>query len=166
MKKSNYPNRKSIRLRGYDYASEGWYFITINAKEFKHIFGEIRKGVMYPSRLGEIVEEEWIATGEIRKNIKLHSYVVMPNHFHAVVEIRYSLNKKNVPGKFTSPKQTLSAIIRSFKSSVTRRNNAEKLEKKNEVWHGRFHDRIIRDEKEFVNVENYILNNVRDWKRR
>ncbi|HLV41735.1 MAG TPA: transposase [Brumimicrobium sp.] len=163
MKKSNYPNRKSIRLNSYDYASIGRYFVTINAIEYKHIFGQIKNGVMYLSRLGEILEEEWLITGEIRKNIKLHSYVVMPNHFHAIVEICYSLNKDNIPGEFVSPKQTLPAIIRSFKSTVTRRSNAEKLEKRNEVWHGRFHDRIIRDDKEYMNVTKYIEDNIKNW---
>lgn len=164
MKKQNNLTRKSIRLKGYDYASIGWYFITINAIDHKHIFGEIKDKVMYPSKLGVILDKEWKKTGEIRKNIKLHEYVVMPNHFHAIVEICYSLNKDNIPGKFVSPKQTLPAIIRSYKSSVTRSSNELKLEKKNQVWHGRFHDRIIRDERELMNVKNYILNNVRDWK--
>lgn len=163
MKKTIYPNRKSIRLQGYDYASQGWYFVTINAVEWKHIFGGIKNGIMYPSKLGEIIEEEWQATPEIRKNIKLHAYVVMPNHFHAIVEICYSMNKDNVPGEFTAPKHTLSAVMRGFKGSVTREYKSLKLGNEKTVWHGRFNDKIIRNEREFISYTNYIEENVKVW---
>ncbi|PWH86043.1 transposase [Brumimicrobium oceani] len=163
MKKPKYPNRKSIRLERYDYASQGWYFVTINAVKWKHIFGKITGGKMHPTTLGEIIEEEWLASAEIRKNIKLHSYVVMPNHFHAIVEICYSLNKENVPGEFIAPKHTLSAVMRGFKGAVTRKYKSLELGNEKTVWHGKFNDHIIRNEKSFLYHTNYIKNNVKDW---
>ncbi|WP_107040236.1 transposase [Brumimicrobium mesophilum] len=163
MKNPKYPNRKSIRLKNYDYASQGWYFVTINAVEWKHIFGKIQNGEMQPSKLGEIIEQEWITTGEIRENIKLHAYVVMPNHFHAIIEICYSLNNDNPLGEFIAQKQTLSTIIRGFKGAVTRKYKSLKLGNLKTVWHGRFNDKIVRNEREYISFTNYIEDNVRVW---
>jgi REP element-mobilizing transposase RayT len=157
-------HRKSTRLKGYDYASMGYYFITVNSKDKRCIFGEIKDGIMYPTILGRIIEEEWKITGEIRKNIILHEYVVMPNHFHALVEICYSENKENIPGEFKAPAFTLSALVRSFKGAVTRRNNALEIGNKKGVWHRNFDDRIIRDSRGLLNVKKYIKDNVKNWK--
>lgn len=159
------PNRKSYRLKGYDYASAGYYFVTINSKDFQYIFGEIIEGIMYPNRLGEIIQEEWEYTGKLRENIKLYEYVVMPNHFHAIIEICYSKNKNNIPGEFKASKDTLSSIISGFKGSVTRRNNLWHPKNKDSVWHGRFYDRIIRTQRELLNVKNYIKDNVKKWEK-
>ncbi|WP_417265845.1 transposase [Brumimicrobium sp.] len=164
MKKPKLPNRKSLRLKGHDYASIGYYFITIDARKHLWLFGTIKNGKMYPNKLGEIIAEEWEFTREIRKNVKLHEYVVMPNHFHALVEICYSENKSNVPGEYKAPSQTLSAIVRGFKGAVTSKNKSLKLGNEKGVWHNSFNDQVIRDEQHLINVKNYIINNVRDWK--
>lgn len=163
MNKIIFPNRKSYRLKGYDYSSAGYYFVTINSKDFQYIFGKIKGGIMYLNALGEIVQEEWEYTAKLRDNIKLHEYVIMPNHFHAIIEICYSKNKNNIPGEFKASKDTLASILRGFKGSVTRRNNLLRPENKVSVWHGRFYDRIIRDQPELLNVKNYINDNVRKW---
>ena len=163
MNNSKFPNRKSARLKGYDYTSMGYYFITINSKNKRCIFGKIKDEVMYPNKLGEIIIEEWETMAKIRKNIKLHEYVVMPNHFNAVVEICYSMNKNNVPRKFLAA-HSLGTIIGSFKGAVTRKTNALKLGNEKGIWHVRFYDRIIRDAEELLNTNRYILNNVKNWK--
>ena len=165
MSKTTLPNRKSYRLKGYDYASVGYYFVTINSKDFRYIFGEINAGKMHLSQLGRIVQDEWEYTGKLRENIKLHEYVIMPNHFHAIIEICYSKNKNNTPGEFKATKETLATIIRLFKGSVTKSNRLLHPENKESVWHGRFYDRIIRDQQELLNVKKYIKNNVKKWKK-
>lgn len=85
-------HRKSIRLKGYDYTYAGWYYVTICTKDRKNLFGEIIKGEMILNDFGKIVNEEWLKTKEIRKNIDLDSYVVMPNHFHGTLIINYNEN--------------------------------------------------------------------------
>lgn len=164
MKKSILPNRKSVRLKGYDYASIGYYFITINSKDKRCIFGEIKDEVMHPNLLGEIIQEEWDITGKLRDNIKLHEYVLMPNHFHAIVEVCNSMNNTSVPGDFHNAAKSLGSIVRNFKGAVTRKHNSLKLGNEKGVWHVRYYDRIIRDERELLNVKNYIDNNVKNWK--
>jgi len=81
-------NRRSIRLKRYDYSSEGLYFITICTYKEQCIFGEIMNKKMHLNAAGKIAFNEWIKSGEIRSEIYLDEFVVMPNHFHAIVEIK------------------------------------------------------------------------------
>ena len=83
----DYPNRRSIRLKGYDYSQAGLYFITICVKNRECLFGEIKEGEMILNDAGEMVKTQWLALPKRFKNIQLYEYVVMPNHFHAILEI-------------------------------------------------------------------------------
>ena len=87
---------ESARLEGYDYSSEGMYFITINTERHQRYFGKIVEGKMLPTEIGKIAHEEWFRTLEIRNdmNLQLHEFVVMPNHIHGIIEI--GKNKFNV----------------------------------------------------------------------
>ena len=87
------PNRRSIRLPGYDYASAGWYFVTIICHKRQRLFGEVVRAYgirpqepkVILSRLGMFVEEDWLKTAELRPEVELGEFVVMPNHFHAII---------------------------------------------------------------------------------
>jgi len=87
----NKGNRKSIRLKGYDYSKEGFYFVTISTYKNQYLFGKIINGEMVLNDVGKIVEKLWMKSEEIRDNVKVHDLVVMPNHLHGVVEIVSSL---------------------------------------------------------------------------
>jgi len=80
-------HRRSMRLKGYDYASPGAYFVTMVTYLREQIFGEVVNGKMKCTALGEIVREEWVRSIGIRKEIQLFEdeFVVMPNHVHAIV---------------------------------------------------------------------------------
>ncbi len=80
---------ESIRLQHWDYANAGAYFITICTKNRAYFFGEIIDGEMHLNEIGKIAKQEWIKTPDIRPdmNLKLGEFVVMPNHFHAVLII-------------------------------------------------------------------------------
>ncbi len=80
-------NRKSIRLKGYDYSRPGLYFITICCKDRACLFGHVVKEGMILNEAGKMVEAEWLKLPQRFNNIKLHDFVVMPNHFHAILEI-------------------------------------------------------------------------------
>ena len=82
-------NRQSLRLKGYDYSKKGLYFITIVTQDRAMIFGEIKDGEMILNKLGKIAEEEWIKSIEIRNNITLHEYIIMPNHMHGIIQINF-----------------------------------------------------------------------------
>jgi hypothetical protein len=89
---------ETVRLINWDYGSEGMYFITICTKNREHYFGEIIHGEMHLNDLGQVVRQEWEKTPQIRPdmNLELGEFIVMPNHFHAILIIG-----KN---EFNSPK--------------------------------------------------------------
>jgi REP element-mobilizing transposase RayT len=81
------PKRRSIRLPGYDYASAGWYFVTIVCHKRQNLFGEIHNGQMVLNAAGKMVEECWFNIPKHFPNTELHEFVVMPNHVHGIIEI-------------------------------------------------------------------------------
>ncbi|MCI0699389.1 hypothetical protein L0337_46225 [candidate division KSB1 bacterium] len=91
-------HRRSIRLKGYDYSQAGAYFITICTHERECIFGEIRDGKMHLNEIGKIVEAEWLKTAEIRDNVELDAFVVMPNHVHGIIIITGNAGTDDVVG--------------------------------------------------------------------
>ncbi len=80
-------HRRSIRLKGYDYSREGMYFITICTHGRECLFGKIENGIMMTNTSGRIVLGEWFKTTEIRSNIELGEFVIMPNHIHGIIII-------------------------------------------------------------------------------
>jgi REP element-mobilizing transposase RayT len=82
-------HRRSIRLKGYDYAQAGAYFVTLVSYQRENYFGEVVDGKVQLSPLGEIIREEWFRSTEIRKEIRLNEdeFVIMPNHIHGIVWI-------------------------------------------------------------------------------
>lgn len=116
-------HRRSIRLKNYDYAGKGLYFITLCTAQRKNIFGRIINGELFLNPLGEIAKEEWARTPEIRNNITLGEFIIMPNHMHCIISIDYQIRKpgKDEIGKFHSPSHTIGAIIRGYKGATTRR---------------------------------------------
>ena len=159
---------KSTRLNGWDYSSDGAYFITICTKNRKCIFGNVVHGEIKLSAIGKIVANEWIKTEQIRTYIQLDEWIVMPNHFHAILFIN-NLNVETCRGmslqkynQFSKPiSQSLSMIINHFKSAVIR--SCKKNGFVNFQWQSRFHDHIIRNEKELNNIRTYITNNSLQW---
>jgi REP element-mobilizing transposase RayT len=123
-------HRRSIRLRDYDYSQGGAYFVTICARHRACLFGDVIGDGVELTTLGCIVEDEWLRTPAIRPQVTLDAYVIMPNHFHAVLfidgdrahPVRAYCNTplhKNTPAdhvpSLRSPSQTIGAIVRGFK---------------------------------------------------
>jgi len=79
--------RRSIRIKGYDYSQQGMYFVTVCTYDKKCNLGKVINDDMQLNEYGHIVENEWIKTTDIRNNIELDSYVIMPNHFHGIVNL-------------------------------------------------------------------------------
>jgi hypothetical protein len=80
-------HRRSIRLHGYDYALPGAYFITLCVFNRKCIFGHVVEGRMDENDCGKIVREQWLESAQIRQELALDAFVVMPNHVHGIVWI-------------------------------------------------------------------------------
>ncbi len=162
------PNRRSPRLPGYDYAQDGGYFVTICTHERACLFGEVIDGAMRLNALGVIVAEEWQRSGEIRAEIVLDAWVIMPNHMHAIVFIHHA-DLDYVPGGEsncpTGPRpKSLSSLMAGFKSVATKRINAHRGMPGAPVWQGRYHDHIIRHERDLDRHRQYIIENPARWR--
>jgi putative transposase len=166
-------HRRSIRLQGYDYAQAGAYFVTLVTYQRDALFGEIIDGEMKLNRKGEIVQEEWFASVNIRKEIRLHpeEFVIMPNHIHGIVWIENDVGADGRPpvpndGRPPVPRpqmkpRSLGSFIAGFKSSVTKRIRDELNE--TGIWQRNYYERIIRNEKELDAIYRYIESNPLNW---
>ncbi len=164
---------KSTRLKDWDYSSNGGYFVTICTRNRECFFGDIENGTMELSVIGKIVSDEWIRTKQIRKNIELDEWVIMPDHFHGIVIINNdyigcnvethghaSLQTKHT-NTFGPQSKNLSAIIRGFKGTTTKQIHLAGFY--DFAWQPRFNEHIIRNEKELNRIRTYIRNNPLKW---
>jgi putative transposase len=154
-------HRNSIRLRGYDYAGGGLYFLTLCAYQKMCIFGSILNDTMHASPYGEILKEEWLLSSQIRPGILLDEWILMPNHFHALVTLPQSFLETTTP----RPPRSLGSFVAGFKSATTRRIRAMAGIADLSVWQRNYFERIIRDQNELETVRAYIQNNPRNWSR-
>ena len=180
--KGKYRN-ESIRLQNWDYGWAAAYFVTICTKDRECFFGDVVDGVMRLSAIGEIAESEWLKTFEMRldMNLTMGEFVVMPNHFHAIIgigkneynsgdncgdtmhcvpTIGTTTGNQTPKNRFGPQSKNLASIIRGFKIGVTR--NARKINPAF-AWQSRFHDHIIRNEASFHRITRYIQNNPANW---
>jgi putative transposase len=89
-------HRRSIRLKGYDYAQAGAYFITIVTYQRDRLFGDIANERMRLNQFGQIADECWQAIPEHFSNVELGTYLVMPNHVHGIIVIHDDDNENRM----------------------------------------------------------------------
>tara|TARA_R110000868_G_scaffold304437_17_gene565321 strand:- start:53054 stop:53683 length:630 start_codon:yes stop_codon:yes gene_type:complete len=87
VKNSNlkYKRKNSLRLKGFDYSTEGIYFITISSKTKNFPLSTIVHDTVVLTPLGKVIENEWLKTPKIRTGITLGNFIIMPDHFHALI---------------------------------------------------------------------------------
>ncbi len=169
-------NINSTRLKSYNYADDGYYFITICAGNRMNYFGEIEEGKMILNEIGEMVNEYYLEIPNHFENVILDYFCIMPNHVHWIIKINNILcrdainrvstmnnNKKWWIAWNKNPMLTqncLWKIIRWYKGICS-----FEIHKINSdfSWQSRFYDRIIRDEDELNRIRNYILENPLNW---
>lgn len=147
------PKRKNIRLHNYNYSYNGAYFITICTKNKENLLWKnvgancVRPLDQLPlSKIGIVIENEIYKLNTVYENIKVDKYQIMPNHIHLIIFIYEDSNGR------TQFAPTISRIITQFKGSITKQIGFS-------IWQKSFYDRIIRNEKEYQSVWNYIHNN-------
>ncbi len=79
-------DRKSMRLQGYDYSQAGFYFVTICIQNRMKLFGNIESGEMKLNQAGKMVDQWWLKLDE-KFYINLDEYIIMPDHFHGIIQI-------------------------------------------------------------------------------
>ncbi len=163
--------RKANRLKDYHYSQAGCYFVTICTKDKVNHFGSIRNDKMILNNIGKIAYNNWQNIKNHFDNVELDVFVIMPNHIHGIVNIiepDYRINpiedahmRPNIKTLQSRTKMALSKIIQQYKSSVTRDVNARY--KNYFGWQRSFYEHIIRNDKSFYNIQEYIYYNPMKW---
>ncbi len=174
-------HRRSIRLKGYDYAQAGAYFVTLCTQGRACLFGEAVDGEMRLNARGEIVRQCWADMPIHFPRVALDAFVIMPNHVHGIIVLaddalvgaRHAVPLPNavpVPShreqmeRFGQPVAgSIPTIIRSFRSAVTYRLNALRGTPGTPVWQRNYYEHIIRNERAMIAIREYILNNPIQW---
>jgi REP element-mobilizing transposase RayT len=156
---------ESTRLRHWDYGSPGWYFVTICTQNRECLFGEIVQGQVKLSPAGTVVQAELRNVPSHYSNVIIDASVVMPNHLHAIIVIDGPHQFSPWPspsrsGESLPSSQSLSSIVRSFKSGVTYRWRRLGIEC---AWQARFYEHILRGNASVNAVRDYIQNNPLNW---
>jgi putative transposase len=181
-----FKQRKQNRLKGFDYSSEGYYFITVCIHNKKEIFGHIKNDVMILSKAGKIAQNKWLEIPEHHKYAEPKEFVIMPNHMHGIIQIKEQVQAgltmqvhagmnptetdiqsiKNSVQAGLNPTAAqyskLAITIGSYKSGVSREIRRANYDPGFE-WQKSFYDHIIRDESSHYNIVKYISENPLKW---
>ena len=177
-------HRRSIRLKGYDYSQAGLYFITICTQNRLCVFGEIKNGEMVLNDAGMMIKTVWHEIPVYYHGFNIHEFIVMPNHVHGIIQI--ISNSKSVGAgpcacpinewkqiigqpQGVAPTMSLSDIVHRFKTLTTKRytdgvknNNWPRFDKR--LWQRNYYEHIIRNEKTYYQISEYIETNPLKWK--
>ncbi len=182
--KNKLPKRKIIRLQDYDYSYEGLYFITICTHNKEKLFGKVENDNVILNEYGKIVEKHWLKIEEYNKNIKLLEYIIMPNHIHGILwfleyigDIEEGFIKKDYNIKeeletkerkeyiISRRKMALPKIIGKFKMQSAKEINMKRAGERKSVWQRGYYEHIIRNEKSYIKIADYILKNPLKWEK-
>jgi len=150
------PFRKSTRLKGYNYSTPGAYFITICTYGRQELLSEIvgdDAHIVPQNKLTEIgnICDKYINNINLKyENVTVDKYIIMPNHIHMIVSLHGTMWA-------SSPTMNIKNVISSFKTMVTK-------EIGDSIWQRSYHDHIIRGEKDYQKIREYIDTNVARWK--
>ena len=166
---ANKNRRKQIRLKNFDYSSPNNYFVTICTKNRENLFGDIQRREMVLNEVGRIAEKCWAEIPKHFPNIELDIFQIMPNHVHFILRILCRGVQLNAPtgkdvnhfSEISPKKNTLSIIIRTFKGAIKTICNQQGLHLE---WQRGYYEHIIRNEKSYQKIYNYIISNSQTWK--
>lgn len=172
---SNTYRTESLRLKGYDYTVAGAYFVTICTLEMRKVLGVVDNGEFTGNKFSRIVLDKWNDLGNHYSNCFPDIFVVMPNHVHGIIRIIYPVpetimkNQNSETGlKSTSTeanikKHPLSEMIRAFKTFSTKEINLQLETPGKSFWQKDYYERVIRNEKEYERIWDYIHCNPLRW---
>ena len=153
------PKRKHPRLKDYDYAQNGAYYITICVEKHQCILGHIDENKnMCLSAYGEVARKYLQEIDTHYPFVHVVNYIVMPNHVHLLIQ-------KELPPRVLAEVQvkddfktaSIDVIVRAFKRMTTR-------EIGHSIWQGSFYDHVIRNYADIQRVSDYIDANPRRWR--
>lgn len=160
----NFFDRRSIRLKHYDYSQQGAYFVTICTEYRQCLWGEIKQDQVLLNHLGAIALQCWLEIPAHFPSVELDVFVIMPNHLHGILWITKSVNQEEKYHQFQKVvKGSILSIVRSFKGAVTKKINQICQQKGTSlIWQRNYYEKVIKNEEMLNNVREYILNNPRN----
>jgi len=177
---------ESQRWQMWDYSKPASYFITMCSHNRIHSFGEVVNQKMVLSDIGKIVANEFALMPSYHCRIILDEWIIMPNHVHFVITLG-DYNFDNLGGagierihEFALPSPTnhqldaksyrkarrkmiIPKIIGKFKMKTSKQINLLRNSVKTPNWQADYHDHIIRNQRAYSNIINYIINNPIVW---
>ncbi len=158
-------HRRSLRLRGHDYAEAGAYLVTICTHGRVTWLADIDADGTHPTAFGTVVEACWRDVPRHLEGVGLDTFVIMPDHLHGIIVLpqrRGDTATGHATWQGSAP-GSLSAILQNLKAVSTRRLRAAGFELSEGVWQRGFHDRILPDEAELAGARAYIDGNPARW---
>ncbi len=155
--------RHSIRLKDYDYRSQGLYFITICTYKKISFFGQVTGGMLELNEYGRMTARLWQALPGYFPDVALDTYIIMPNHLHGIIAITQEISSvlpAHPPGSdapLPPNAGSLGQIIRAFKARTTRHLRQRGLEEF--AWHRNYYEHIIRGPRDLERIRRYIMTN-------
>ena len=148
------PQRKSNRLKDYDYSNAGYYFLTICVKDRYNLLGRIHSdNTVILSKHGKIVKERIETIAGYFPYSSVVKYVIMPNHIHLIIRLS---NNDNLADSNNRTNMTIPRIVSTFKRLSNKEIGFN-------LWQRSYHDHIIRNEEEYTMIWDYIENNPANW---
>ena len=154
-------HRKPNRLKYYNYSENGVYFITICAKDKKKVFGEVVGGgaldtpFVKLSPIGKIAEK-YIRSTEKMKGVVLKNFVIMPNHIHLLVSVECADCRGGTSRAPSPTNDVIPRLVAVLKRLVN-------IDAGMNVFQRSYHDHIVRNEKDYLRIWEYIDNNPTKW---
>lgn len=155
----SHPEREQNRLMGYDTSQNGAYFITVCVQDRAEILWKsvgancVRPDQPVPlSDIGEMIDREINKIKFVYESVAVDKYCIMPNHIHMILLISYVQNGR------TQFAPTISRVIKQWKGAITKQAGTS-------IWQKSFHDHIIRNEREYEKIWNYIDGNPLCWEK-
>ncbi len=155
--------RKSLRLRGFNYQSAGYYFVTFCVQDRLCLLGEIIQGKNILNDAGHMVHHEINTIQHRHFNLQLDAFIVMPNHVHAIVVIEQGGHRRSAPTDFSLPN-----IIKNIKTFTTKQYSHGVHTKKwpsfhKRLWQRGYYEHVIRNDESLFNIRQYIMDNPLKW---
>ena len=159
------PKRRSLRLKEYDYAQAGAYFVTICTQGRRCLFGDIANDQMRLNDAGKMLARIWNEIPDRFLLVAIDIFVVMPNHFHGIIVLPDAAGLGS--GEITKV-PVLGDVIGTFKSSTTV-EYVDGVKTKSwpgfqqRLWQRNYYDHVIRNAKDLDRIRRYIDENPARW---
>ena len=162
------PQRRSLRLQGYDYAKAGAYFVTVVTEGRLCLFGEVAGGEVRLNEAGRLVADTWRWLETRYPFVVLDEYVVMPNHFHGLLALTEegegAGDSRIAPtGEAGAGRKDLGGLIGAFKTVAAKRVNVARGAPGRRLWQRNFYERVVRSEEDMDRIRAYIRDNPLGW---